>query len=109
MKTTAYLKAIIEVYGRINRSGSSIKAFQQSIINKLKSVYNKVWNKQLFHDQRKQQNAGNKLRTYGTFKTNTKQEKDVEILDQKQRQILCKLSISSHDLEIEKGIIIKLN
>ena len=32
-------------------------------------------NKQLFYDQRKQQNAGNKLRTYRTFKTNIKQEK----------------------------------
>ena len=49
------------------------------------------------------QNAGNKLRTYRTFKTNIKQEKYTQILDQKQRQILCKFRISSHDLEIEKG------
>ena len=64
---------------------------------------NKVWNKQLFNDQRKRQNAGNKLSTYRTFKTNIKQEKYTQILDQKQRQILCKFRISSHDLEIEKG------
>ena len=32
-----------------------------------------------------------------------KQEKYTQILDQKQRQILCKFRISSHDLEIEKG------
>ena len=77
--------------------------FEQSIINKLKFVYNKVWNKQLFHDQRKQQNVGNKLRTYRTFKTNIKQEKYMQILDQKRRQILCKFRILSHNLEIEKG------
>ena len=33
----------------------------------------------------------------------TKQEKYTQILDQKQRQVLCKFRISSHDLEIEKG------
>ena len=49
--------------------------FKQSIINKLKYWYNKVWNKYLFNDQRKRQNAGNKLRTYRTIKTNIKREK----------------------------------
>ena len=38
----------------------------------MKSLYNTIWNRQLFYDQRKQQNAGNKLRTYRTFKTNIK-------------------------------------
>ena len=76
--------------------------FKQSIINKLKSVNNKVWNIQLFNDQIKLQNVGNKLRTYRTSKTNIKQEKYIQILDQKQRQILCKFRISSHDLEIKK-------
>ena len=66
-------------------------------------MYKKVWNKQLFNDQIKRQNAGNKLRTYRTFKTNIKQEKYTQILDQKQRQILCKFRISTHDLDIEKG------
>ena len=47
------------------------------------------WNKQLFNDQKKRQNAGNKLRNYRIFKTNIKQEKYTQILDQKQRQILC--------------------
>ena len=32
----------------------STAKLKQSIINKLKSVYNKVWNKHLCHDQRKQ-------------------------------------------------------
>ena len=50
-------------------------------------MYNKVWNKQLFNDQRKRQNVGNKLRTYRTFKTNIKQENYTQILDIKQRQI----------------------
>ena len=63
--------------------------FKHAIINKLKSVYNKVWNKQLFNDQRKRQNSGNKLRTHRTFKTTIKQEKYTQLLDQKQRQILC--------------------
>ena len=77
--------------------------FKQSIINKLKSVYNKVWNKQSFNDQKNQQNARNKLRTYRKFKTNIKQEKYTQILDQKHRQMLCKFRISSYDLDIEKG------
>ena len=76
---------------------------KQSIINKLKSVFNKVWIKQVFNDQGKRQNARNKLKTYRPFKANIKQEKYTQILDQKQRQILCKFRISSHDLEIEKG------
>ena len=59
--------------------------------------------KQLFNDQRKRQNDWNKLRTYRIFKTNIKQEKYTQTLNQKQRQILCKFRISSHDLEIEKG------
>ena len=49
--------------------------FNHSIINKPKAVNNKVWNKQLFHDQRKWNIAGNKIRTYRTYKTNIKQEK----------------------------------
>ena len=62
-----------------------------------------MWHKQLFSYQRKQQNAGNKSRTYRTFKTNIKQEKYLQILDKKQRQIFCKFRISSYDLKIEKG------
>ena len=57
-------------------------------------------NKQLFYDQRKQQNAGNKLGTYRTFKTNIKQEK--KMYRYLTKNILCKFRISSHGLEIEK-------
>ena len=71
-------------------------------------MYNKVWIKQLFHDQRKQQNAGNNLRTCRTFKTNIKQEK-IHTDDQKQRQILWKFRISSHKLKLKKEGIMKLN
>ena len=72
-------------------------------------MYNKVLNKQFLNDQRKRQNAGNKLRTYRIYKTNIKQEKYTQILDQNQMQILCKLRFSSHDLEIKKEGIIKWN
>ena len=40
----------------------SISKFKQSIINKLKPVYNKIENKQLFYDK-KQPNDGNKIKT----------------------------------------------
>ena len=66
-------------------------------------MYNKVRNKQLFNVQRKRQNAGNKLRTYRTIKTNIKTKTYTQILDQKQRQISCKFRILSNDLEIENG------
>ena len=41
----------------INIFSLSKAKFKQSIVNKLKSVYNKIWLKQLFFEQRKQQNA----------------------------------------------------
>ena len=75
---------------------------KQSIINKLKlCVIRFGTNNYLMIKENG--NAGNKLKTYRTFKTNIKLEKYIQILDQKQRQILCKFRISSHHLYIEKG------
>ena len=71
--------------------------FKQSIINKLKlCVIRFGTNNYLMFKENG--NAGNKLKTYRTFKTNIKLEKYIQILDQKQRQILCKFRISSHHL-----------
>ena len=72
--------------------------------NKIKSRLITNFNNNSLLDRLKKCEQSKKLRTYKKFKTVTGFEKYLDILEnQKQRKLLTKFRLSSHDLEIERG------
>lgn len=73
------------------------------ILKKLTISFSKVWKENLFNDIRRKKNQKNKLRTFRLFKNNFRFEPYLEFGTFKQRMILSKFRIGSHNLEIETG------
>lgn len=83
------------------------KINKRLVLKTLHEKYKKSWHEQLFRDY-PNQDHGNKLRTFRTFKTYFHFEKYLEWGDYKKRKTITKFRISNHDLEIEKGRYIGL-
>ena len=77
------------------------------LLNKLKTLCNKIWKEEIFNDRRNH-TGGNKLRTYRLFKYNFSFESYLLYLSEKKRKHLTKFRISSDKLEIEQGRYHKL-
>ena len=71
--------------------------------SKLQILFIDLWKSKLFNDSR-QQGYGNKLRTYRKFKLIFTQETYLNIIPSfETRKEMCRLRISNHKLQIEKG------
>ena len=73
------------------------------IIQKLKNSYLTEWKAELFNDTRNNSGKKNKLRTFRLFKSDFCMEPYLNILGFKERRVLTKFRIGSHNLEIELG------
>jgi hypothetical protein len=73
-------------------------------LKKLRSNYTNIWDICLFNDVRRNQNYGNKLRTYRLFKNTFRKEQYLDLIKNVNfRSSLTKFRISAHSLQIEKG------
>ena len=74
----------------------------------LKSKFELLWLKYMNNDNKINSQSGNKLRTYRKFKSMFSSERYLSLGTKKQRYMLSKFRISSHDLNIERGRYQKL-
>ena len=84
------------------------KSFRTNfIINRVKSnlisKFADLSKTNIFNDNKKRSNCGNKLRTYRTFKVNFSFETYLNFGSREQRQLLSKFRLSDHPLRIETG------
>lgn len=85
-----------------NIMGKSTHVLKRHIFKVIIQKYKKIWNTELFRDNRSGK-GGNKLRTYRLFKNKYEYEPYLDWGDYRQRRLLTKFRISTHNLEVETG------
>lgn len=94
------IKFILKNLGMDDDDSDSISNYD--LMTKLQDNFINYWRTSLHNDSR-QGNYGNKLRTYRKFKTVFSKEKYLDYFKYDKRRILTKFRVSCHSLNIEKG------
>ena len=104
-KWAVYMNNLLCQYSKLNTecSSANVNSTIVSVLNELYHKYCTSWFSEL-HDDNRNKNGKNKLRTYRQFKTNFKLESYLlNIRNVNYRKLLTKFRISDHNLEIELG------
>lgn len=114
----SWVRNIREIFDYLEMSylfNNSARYTSDTIIRKVKKSllikFETLWFNELNIDVRKDPQAGYKLRTYCMFKTIFQCEPYLKYGNEKERRLLTKFRVSSHNLNIEKGryIGVKVN
>ncbi|MCG8046148.1 MAG: reverse transcriptase domain-containing protein [Candidatus Thiodiazotropha endolucinida] len=98
-----FIKSVLSFLNIDADINSDYKHLYRKVQKTLISKFTLFWTDKIKTYTGRDQQQGNKLRTYCCFKQNFSQEKYLGFGSRKQRAVLCKFRISNHRLEIEQG------